>query len=651
VVVEDDEAYFLVFRDLARSLKDVRVEVVWASTYEQGLDALQRHHDVAFIDSWLGSKCGLELMRAAHERGSRAPMILLAEVADRAVDVDAMRAGAADYVVKAELNGPMLERVMRYAISRAKTETVLRERDARLQNTVSLLQATLDATADGILVTDEAGHIVSCNDRFREMWRVPPEVKSGRDFAELHRQRFTELKDPAGFRERVQQIRAQREGETDDVIELTDESVFLRHSRPRRQGDQIVGRVWSFRDVTEQRKLQASLVAADRLASMGALAAGVAHEINNPLTYLIANLNVLAEDLPELLEHVPDARREEVLAMLGDAQQGGAQVRKIVGDLKMFSRTDEATTGPVNLQQVIEFAIKMASNEIRHRARLTQDFCPDLPAVEGNEGKLGQVFLNLLINAAQAIPEGRADRNEIRVVTRTDNVGNVVVEVRDSGEGIAADKLQTIFRPFFTTKPLGSGTGLGLSISLGIVTALGGTLEVESQVGSGTLFRVVLPATTPRRVSTIPPPAEPAHTGERGSVLVVEDDARVAEVIVRLLRTHDDVVCVSSGAQALERIGRGEHYDLVLSDLMMPHMSGMDLHERLKELAPALADTMVFITGGAFTRASREFLDRIPNERLGKPVDSAALRRVVRRLVDAAVVPPELHEEAPSAPG
>ena len=245
------------------------------------------------------------------------------------------------------------------------------------------------------------------------------------------------------------------------------------------------------RDVTERVQMQQRLRIADRMASVGMLAAGIAHEINNPLAYVIANLGYLGEALNRGSAATADDRAE-VGDVLKEAHEGCQRIKQIVRDLKTFSREDETPSKPVKVRGVIESAINMAWNEIRHRARLVKDFA-DVPPVLAKESRLGQVFLNLLVNAAQAIPEGGAEDNEIRVTVRSE-AGRVVVEVRDSGCGIPPETLPRIFDPLFTTKPVGIGTGLGLSISHSIVTGMDGEISVRSEVGQGTTFIVSLPA-------------------------------------------------------------------------------------------------------------------------------------------------------------
>jgi signal transduction histidine kinase len=243
-------------------------------------------------------------------------------------------------------------------------------------------------------------------------------------------------------------------------------------------------------DVTERRAMQAQLVAAGRLAAVGTMARGVAHEINNPLTYVISGLQYVADDLQELAEHLPAGRLAELEAALADARRGADQVRFVVNDLQAYSR-DRDRLEPVQLERALDLAASMASNHLRDRARLIKDY-REMPPVLANEVRLGQVFLNLLVNAAQAIPAGRPGGNAVRISARTEQ-GRAVVEVHDTGCGIPAQIKERIFDPFFTTKAVGEGTGLGLFIADGIVKGMGGTIRFESEPGRGSTFIVTLP--------------------------------------------------------------------------------------------------------------------------------------------------------------
>ncbi|HET8539625.1 MAG TPA: PAS domain S-box protein [Anaeromyxobacter sp.] len=383
-------------------------------------------------------------------------------------------------------------------------------------------------------------------------------------------------------------------------------------------------------DVTDVKAVQAQLMQSDRLASVGMLAAGVAHEINNPLAYLSAALDFLHEHAGRLAS-AASGDEAEVRRALADAREGAERVRHVVRDLRTFSGAREERRTRVELEPVVESAIHLAANEIRYRARLVRDY-GSTPAVMADGTRLGQVVLNLLINAAQAIPDGRADGHEIRIVTRTDAAGRAVLEVRDTGVGIPPEIADRIFDPFFTTKPSGVGTGLGLAICRGIVLGLGGEIAAESRPGHGTTMRIALPA-APAAAGEAPAPAAAASAGRRGRVLVVDDEPAVAAAVRRVLAPQHDVVVRGSAEEALDAIGRGERFDAILCDLMMPRMTGMELHAALARTAPDQASRMVVLTGGAFTEGAREFLDRVPLPRCEKPFDVAGLREVVRKVV------------------
>jgi signal transduction histidine kinase len=383
----------------------------------------------------------------------------------------------------------------------------------------------------------------------------------------------------------------------------------------------------------ERKKMQEQLLISERMVSVGTLAAGVAHELNNPLAALIANLDLLGRDLSRVAsEHGVSERLGDVLAELRDARESAARMRHIVRDLKVFSRSpDDEHSGAVDVHRVMDSSLRMAQNEVRHRAQLVKQYAADVPLVQANEARLGQVFLNLVVNAAQAIAPGRAEHNQIRVCTRVNGAGMVVMEVGDTGDGIAPEHLTRIFDPFFTTKPVGVGTGLGLSICHRIIRSLGGELEVDSELGKGSLFRVLLPRATALQPELPEPERQPSVFGptRRGRVLVVDDEPMIATAIGRTLGLDHDVVLASAAATALQRISQGEQFDVILCDLMMPQMTGMDLYEELVRAWPGQADRMVFLSGGAFTAAARAFLDDVPNRMLEKPFDTRQLLALV----------------------
>jgi PAS domain S-box-containing protein len=384
-------------------------------------------------------------------------------------------------------------------------------------------------------------------------------------------------------------------------------------------------------DVTERRGLEARLVQADRLAALGTMAAGVAHEINNPLAYVMLNLDWVAGKLSE--GATDPAAIAGMKEMLREARHGVSRVAAIVNDLRSFSRSDGESRHAVDLAEVVRSAIRIAEHEIRPRAQVTTSFEP-APPVWANEGRVEQVVLNLLLNAAQAMPEAGAATNEIRVSVRADGAGHAILEVSDNAAGIAPEILSRIFDPFFTTKAPGVGTGLGLSICHGIVTSFGGQITVHSEANVGTTFRVSLPTTSleaaARRLASERPPG---YTGPRARVLIVDDEVHIANTMREILAPEHDVVAVTGGAEALEVLLGGAEFDVIFCDLMMPGVTGIDLHRHVREKWPGLESHIVFMTGGAFTPRAAEFLASVDNRRVEKPFSMSLVERVVREML------------------
>ena len=400
---------------------------------------------------------------------------------------------------------------------------------------------------------------------------------------------------------------------------------------PVTRARKITGAVAVVRDISERKYTEAQLIVSDRMASLGSLAAGVAHEINNPLLCVTGNLALLELELDNMAHAQPVAN--ELHEALRDAREGAERVRLIVRDLRIFSRAEDVTRAPVNVEQVLDSTLRMAWNELRHRARLIKHYA-DVPAVDSNEARLGQVFLNLIVNAVQAIPEGNYEKNQVSVETRYDaQARRTVVIISDTGSGMTPEIKARVFTPFVTTKPAGVGTGLGLSICHRIVTSLGGSIEFDSELGKGTIFRVFLPVA--ERTSS-PAAGKSLRAGpavRSARMLLIDDDEMVSHVVRRALMPEHSVQIVNSAEAALKLFRRGDRFDVVLCDLMMPQITGMELFRMLQALDPNQAARVVFMTGGAFTPSARVFLDSVPNGRLEKPFEIAALRALVNQLL------------------
>jgi two-component system, cell cycle sensor histidine kinase and response regulator CckA len=391
------------------------------------------------------------------------------------------------------------------------------------------------------------------------------------------------------------------------------------------------------RDLTDRKRLQQQLMLSDRMASLGTLAAGVAHEVNNPLAYAHISMQTLRRTLMEIEpgSSIDQPLLERMQEALSAAEHGIERVRTIVGDLRTFSRPDDEAIQPVDVQRVLESAISMANKELRHRALLQRDY-GDLPHVLGNDSRLGQVFLNLLINAAQAFTTDDRQTNLIRLRTLSGPPGHVTVEVHDNGPGIPSDILEHVFVPFVTTKPAGVGTGLGLSICHRIVTRLGGRIGVESTPGQGTVVRVVLPAAEAPRPSAARSPSRMDGGGRRGRLLIVDDEPALLSALRSLLSASHDVVTAEGGAKAVDLLQRDGDFDLVLCDLMMSDLNGVQVYESIRAQRPDLAARVAFMTGGAYTGSTRKFLAGLTNPCLDKPFNVEEVLALVRQHMASA---------------
>ena len=395
----------------------------------------------------------------------------------------------------------------------------------------------------------------------------------------------------------------------------------------------VTGGVGIVDDTTEQQMAQRALARAERMASLGTLAAGVTHEINNPLSFTMAGVE-LSRRLVRKLRETPDqAVIEKIETSLDDAYEGIERVRTIIRDLKTFARSAEEQRAAVDIEQVLDIAIKLTRTEVRHKARVEREH-GNVPLVAGSEPRLVQLFVNLLVNAAHAIEEGRLDENKIRLVTRAHGDDKVLIEVHDTGVGIATRDIERVFEPFWTDRRDG-GVGLGLSICHGIVMAHGGEITVESEPGKGSVFKVILPRSDAtelvdrsERVTLITPPSP----SETLSVLIVDDEEALGRTLQLGLSSLHHVTVVTSGHEALALIKEGETFDVVLCDLMLPDLPGPDLYDEALNFAPDLASRFVFMTGGAFTDKARDFLQRVPNKRLEKPFLLTELESVLAGL-------------------
>ena len=546
-------------------------------------------------------------------------------LAEANATITALVSGQVDAVVDSSSRTPVLL---------AEAQDALRESEARYRRIV-------ETTNEGIITVTLDATLTFANPRVAEMLGYTTAELIGRSLLQL----LPELSHAQAMH-RIGSAEHDAEGASEVTILRRDGSelyIELKCSAVRDTNGEHVGMLAMMSDRTRRRQAEdslrtaeAQLVVSDRMASVGTLAAGVAHEINNPLAAVTANLDFIAERL----EHASDRSiasgdgaawlQSNLWEPLNDAREAAERVRIIVRDLKLFSRAkpDEARCA-VDINGVLDSTVRMAWNEIRHRARLVREYST-VPLVDASEARLGQVFLNLVVNAAQALSEGHAKQNLISLSTRYDDAQQrVVVDVGDTGAGIPPENLNRIFDPFFTTKDVGLGTGLGLAICQRIVTDFGGTLTVRSELGTGTTFSVSLPIAT--MASVVPPmPIQANERSARARILIVDDEELIVRSIVRTLGGAHNVIGVTAAREALALLQAGDRFDVILCDIMMPEMTGGELHAELLRTLPDQAHRLIFLTGGAFTASAQAFLSNSSNLHIEKPFAPLQLRAAVQ---------------------
>jgi two-component system cell cycle sensor histidine kinase/response regulator CckA len=480
-----------------------------------------------------------------------------------------------------------------------------------------LLEATFDAT-----VELEDGRILAASEGFVEAFGLSELDREfiGQPFdaffPEDELDRLAEVQ--RSVRGQLVELRALRA----DGREFPIEAVFQDLATLKSAGVLV-----AIRDITERREVIARMQITDRMAAMGTLAAGVAHEINNPLTFASGNL----QRALNRLDQAEEIDRDEFRKWLSSAAEGADRVGHIVGDLNTFARdAEDDGLAPLEVEKVVDTSVSIAFSALKHKAKLVREHESRL-VVLGDPTRLSQVLVNLLLNAAQALPEGRS-QNEIRLSTFEED-GEVLIEVADNGPGIPGAILPRIFEPFFTTKPVGVGTGLGLSICKNLIERMGGVMEVETSE-KGTLFRLRLHVADAEPVPVAQSTdTQAVHFSGKHRILVVDDEEEIGALLQDILEEHDVELCMD-GEAALKRI-HAQHFDLVICDLMMPKMTGMELFAACLAENKAMAERFVFLTGGAFTPNARAFLDQVDRPQLTKPFSQAQIRETVASILES----------------
>ncbi len=501
--------------------------------------------------------------------------------------------------------------------------------EKRLQESVSLLNATLESTADGILVVAADGKVSSYNQKFVDMWRLPSLALAAHSDQVLLAEAAPQLEDPNAFLEGVKNLYSNPESTSFDTLHLKDGRVFERYSQPQKVGNRIVGRVWSFRDVTEAKRLEEELRHSQKMQAVGRLAGGVAHDFNNLLMLISGSAGQLSEAL-ELSKPSRDLARQ----ILDATRRAGALTRQLLA----FSRKHPAVPQVVDLNRVVTDLEKMLQKLFEDRIRLAVNLHAKFLPVYVDPSQLELVVMNLAINARDAMPEGGTvtittyeDRLSRREAVLAAGVATqyAVMEVSDTGIGMSPEVQARIFEPFFTTKEPGKGTGLGLSTVYGIVQQAGGLITVESAPKQGSTFRVYLPKASVVRRETKERPEPALPVGGRETILLVEDEAGIRAMTRAYLESLGYNVLEAATGPEAARISRDHRgaIDLLLTDIIMPEIRGDDLIGIIKAERPDIR--ALLMSGYAeVPRADK----RIPI--VEKPFEFPELGRQVRAVLD-----------------
>jgi signal transduction histidine kinase/ActR/RegA family two-component response regulator/sensor domain CHASE-containing protein len=522
---------------------------------------------------------------------------------------------------------------------RLRQEIGQRERaELEVRRSMSLLEATLDSTADGILVVNGAGKVTSCNNRFVEMWRIPPELIQHRDDNRLLDYVLSQLQQPQEFITGVERLYANPDETSFDVLTFIDGRVFERYSQAQKVGPEIVGRVWSFRDVTKQRTyeternlLESQLRRSQKLETIGTLAGGVAHDFNNILMpilgYADMTLMQLAADSP-------------TRANIESISRAALRARDLVKQILAFSRQIEQEHRPMLVQLIIREALKLLRASIPSTVEIEQDLDGEVAPVNCDPTQIHQVMMNLGTNAAHAMRQNggvlTVRLTRLDVDTKTEVAGvklpngtYVHLAVTDSGEGMDAMTLERVFEPFFTTKKPGEGTGLGLSVAHGIVKSHSGQIHVTSTPGIGTTIDVYLPCTEAQ--IEVPDFKVSSPLVGSGTVLVVDDEPENVSMVEEMLDYLGyKVVACGSAAEALAEFKKGpRRFDVVVTDQTMPHMTGAQLGAELLAIRPDLP--IVLATGFSEVVSQKNYRRYGFREIIMKPILARDLNEAIQR--------------------
>jgi two-component system, cell cycle sensor histidine kinase and response regulator CckA len=497
-----------------------------------------------------------------------------------------------------------------------------RQAECKLQHTVSLLNATLDSTADGILVVSLDGKVTSCNKHFMEMWKIDANCTVGKSDQDLLSFVTEQLRSPNEFLDKVQALYADPSATSFDVLYLKDGRIFERYSQPQRFDGKVVGRVWSFRDVTRARNLELELRQAQKMEALGRLAGGIAHDFNNLLMLISGYIS-------QLMESASPSQRDICQQLMATTKRAAGVTKQLLA----FSRKLPDQAKVADLNEIVIGMGAMLRRLLSDQTELQLSVSSNPQPVKVDASRIELIIMNLAINAQDAMPKGGSLSIATTEVTKSEGKGEKtkkysVLQMSDAGTGMSTEVRKHIFEPFFTTKGIGKGTGLGLSTVLGIVHESGGHIEVDSEPNRGTTFLVYLPQSEESLATSAPAAIDAPERGEE-TILLAEDEAGIRALTKAYLEGLGYLVLAA--ADGKEAIKISQEYDgvihLVLTDLLMPGTRGDFAVEEIRKTRPNIQ--VILMSGYVDTEPlfSAEAM-------LHKPFEFPELGRRLREVLD-----------------
>jgi signal transduction histidine kinase/DNA-binding response OmpR family regulator len=563
------------------------------------------------------------------------------KVAGQAIGIFSLYAGETDFFNEEELR--LLDKLamdISFALEVSRREKERQQAEDELRWRTAFFEAQVDSAPDGILVVNHQGIKILQNQRMNELWKIPPDIAGSKDDARQIQFVAGRTKNPGEFTEKIAYLNSHPDQVSRDEITLVDGTVLDRYSSPvRDKAGNYYGRIWSFRDITRRLTLEAQLRQSQKMEAIGQLAAGVAHDFNNILAIIQLQAGLLQTDSDLAPQHQESAR---------EIERATERAANLTRQLLLFSRKQTMQPGEMDLNHSISEMTKMLQRIISVDIQLQFKFIPKPLFIRADAGMMDQVLMNLAVNARDAMPQGGQLVIETSAVEFDESVRGqspqarpgsfVCLSVSDTGMGISPKNLPHIFEPFFTTKDVGKGSGLGLATVFGIIQQHQGWINVYSEVGHGTVFRIYLPRLAASAGPESGQPAPPPAHGGRETILLVEDEAALRDTMRQTLAQLGYRVLESaSGAEAL-KVWQQHHQatDLLLTDMVMPGgMTGRDLAEKLLTEKPKLK--VIYTSGYSVEIASRDFPLAEGVDFITKPFGASKLAQTVRNCLDQPV--------------